>query len=126
MNAHLKVNRRVSKSSGRERTKKERPPTLRERLLFVVWLAGREVGTDGSGDFAQAIGKDPTQLSRWVKERERPSWDSIKRLADAVGIDAVWLDEPTRSGAVEPPDFPRWYASRLKREAERPAAAGEA
>lgn len=111
------VNRPVRKSSE-SADKRIRLPSLRERLLFVIWLAGRELGVDSQQSFAQAIDKDPTQLSQWVREEKRPSWDSIKRVADAVSVDAEWLDDPTRQGAAEPPDFQKWFVSRLKRESE--------
>lgn len=117
------VNRPVSKSS-KSSSKRISPPSLRDRLLFVIWLAGRELGVENAKQFAEAIDKDPTQLSQWVREEKRPSWASIKKVADAVGVSPLWLDEPTREGAVEPEDFQRWLISRRKREADQDKRAG--
>jgi len=89
--------------------------TFGERLLFVIWLSGKVLGVENAQQFAKAVGKGASQLSRWVREDPRPNWDSIKRVADAVGVDALWLDEPGRKGAVEPPDFPEWLAARRLR-----------
>lgn len=97
---------------------KENEPlsTMGDRLLFTIWLAGKVLGVDSAKDFADAIGKGATQVSNWVKGQKRPEWDTIKRIADAVGINAVWLDDPTRSEAVEPPDFAEWIRPRRERE----------
>lgn len=104
----------MTQSSGRS----GKPPasTLGERLLFAVWLGGKILGAENSKQFADAIGKGAPQLSKWVKEEPRPSWENVKLIADAVGIDAGWLDDPTRAGTVEPPDFAQWFAARKDRE----------
>lgn len=106
----------MKKSSSVIGQENSRPATFADRLLFVIWLAGKELGVENVGQFADAIDKNPTQLSRWIKEDPRPSWDSIKRIADAVSVDAVWLDTPERPGTTEPPDFAKWFAAKLRRE----------
>lgn len=83
-----------------------------ERLLFVIWLSGKVLGADDSKSFAAAIGKGPTQLSRWVSEKSRPEWDTVKKIAQAVGISAMWLDDPSHPDAIEPPDFATWIIPR--------------
>jgi transcriptional regulator with XRE-family HTH domain len=95
--------------------KEKAPSTFGERLLFAIWLSAKTLGTDNSKQFARAIGKGAPQLSKWVNEKPRPEWPSIKKIADAVGIDPLWLDEPTREGAKEPDDFPAWLRARRKR-----------
>lgn len=110
-----KVNSLVKKTSGQE-TQQNRPSAFGERLLFVIWLAGKVLGVENSKQFAAAVGKGPSQLSRWVREDPRPGWETIKSLADAVSIDPLWLDEPTRQGAREPADFPQWLQARRQRE----------
>lgn len=89
---------------------------LGERLLFAVWLAGKILGAQNAKQFAEVIDKGAAQLSKWIQGTQRPSWESIKLVADAVQIDPVWLDDPTRPGAVEPPDFDQWFAARRARE----------
>lgn len=104
----------MTQSSGRP--KKGDESTLSERLLFAVWLSGKILGTENSKQFAAQIQKGASQLSKWVNESPRPSWENIKLIADAVRISAVWLDDPSRSGAQEPDEFPEWLASRRRRQ----------
>ena len=92
------------------------PSTLSERLLFAVWLAGKTLGAQNGKQFAEEIGKGAPLLSRWITGEKRPNWDSLKTVADAVGISAIWLDDPTRPEAVEPPDFGQWLIARRARE----------
>jgi transcriptional regulator with XRE-family HTH domain len=99
-------------------SQKESPSSFGERLGFVIWLAGKVLGVDSGKQFAQAIGKRSSQLSRWLKEDPRPEWATIKRMADAVGVSPMWLDEPTANGAVEPDDFPEWLVARRRRLAD--------
>lgn len=96
--------------------KQSDPATLSERLLFAIWLAGKTLGVQNAKQFAEAIGKGAPLLSKWVSGEKRPSWGSLKTVADAVGIDAGWLDDPTRNGAVEPADFAQWLGARRARE----------
>lgn len=95
----------MKRSSSRD--EKSSSDDLGERLLFAVWLGGKILGTTNSKQFAEVIGKGAAQLSKWIQGKPRPSWESIKLVADAVQIDAVWLDEPQRPGAIEPPDYAR-------------------
>jgi transcriptional regulator with XRE-family HTH domain len=95
---------------------KPAPSELGERLLFTVWLAGKILGAQNAKQFAEVIGKGAAQLSKWVQGKPRPSWESIKLVADSVGIDPVWLDDPTRAGAAEPADFAQWLAAKRGRE----------
>lgn len=104
------------KQSSSLASKQNAPASLGERLLFSIWLAGKKLGTENSKQFAAEIEKGAPQLSRWVTGEQIPSWASIKIVADAVGIDPVWLDDPTRDGAKEPPDFGEWIAARRARE----------
>jgi transcriptional regulator with XRE-family HTH domain len=112
--SHSNVNSRVKKVSGSERQQKS-PSQFGERLLFVIWLAGKILGVENAKQFAEAIGKGQSQLSRWVKEDPRPEWTTIKRIADSVSVDPLWLDEPSRPGAVEPADFAQWLDARRTR-----------
>lgn len=93
------------------------PSTFRERLLFVIWLSGKVLGVENATQFAQAIGKGASQLSKWVNENPRPEWGSIRSIAEVVGISAAWLDDPMQRDAVEPAEFPEWLAARHSREA---------
>lgn len=126
IDSQIKVNSRVSPISGRKERDDEQLSAFGERLLFAIWLAGKVLGVENAKDFAEAIGKDASQLSRWMKESPRPSWGTIKKIADSLGINAQWLDEPTREGASVPDDFPVWLAARRRREAEmRQRVSGE-
>lgn len=111
-----KVNSGVSEKSSSD-NQDDSPSTIGERLLFCTWLSAKVLGTESQREFARAIGKGGTQLSKWIAEDPRPSWDSIKAIADALGINAAWLDEPGRGGDV-PRDFPEWLAARRRRQAE--------
>ncbi len=93
-----------------------------DRLLFVIWLAGKVLGVDNGKQFAAAIGKGPSQLSRWLNEDPRPNWETIKAIADSVKISAVWLDDPSRADATEPPDFAEWLRARRQRAKGRRAS----
>jgi transcriptional regulator with XRE-family HTH domain len=107
----------MTQSSSRGR--QAQSSTLRERLLFVVWLGGKILGAENSKQFAEVIGKGAPQLSKWINEDPRPSWENIKLIADAVRIDPVWLDAPTRENAVEPTDFAQWIGARREREGKK-------
>ena len=97
--------------------------TLSERLLFVIWLSAKVLGTNTGQAFAAAVGKQAAQLSKWLNGELEPSWATIKVLADGVKISAAWLDDPTRPEAVEPPDFATWLAAqRSQRDATRKAS----
>lgn len=104
------------KQSSSGASKQNAPASLGERLLFAVWLAGKKLGVESSKQFAEEIEKGAPQLSRWVTGEQTPSWASIKIVADAVGIDPVWLDDPAREGAKEPADFAEWIVARRTRE----------
>lgn len=109
----------MRKISGLEEKQDGRPvvkSTFRDRLFFVIWYAGRELGTENMKQFGEAIGKKGTQLSKWAKEEPRPSWESIKAIADVVHLSAAWLDDPDRLEAQEPPEFAGWLAARRQRE----------
>lgn len=97
------------------------PPTYAERLAFVVWFAVLKTGIDGATKLSEAIGKRANTLSKWAAEQ--PSFDQSARLADAVGVDAVWLHDPGRAGAVEPALFAEWLGNtRLAAQAREPEA----
>ena len=83
-----------------------------ERLRFVIWLAALRRGFDSGKDLAKAIGKGPTQLSQWAKAK--PTFASIRLLAEAVGVSPSWLDDPASPDAREPDLFPEWLAARQK------------
>lgn len=101
--------------------KHDQPPTFRERMLFAIWLAGKVLGVENSKQFAKAIGKGASQLSKWVNSNPRPALESIKLIATAVGISAAWLDDPKQPDAREPADFPVWLAARRAFEQEEAA-----
>jgi transcriptional regulator with XRE-family HTH domain len=105
----------VTQNTGHGR-QSERPATFGERLLFAIWLGGKVLGTDNTKEFAEAIGKNGSQVSKWIAEDPRPGWDSIKAVATAVGIDPAWLDDPQAQRAEVPADFPQWIAARRERE----------
>ena len=105
----------MKQSSGPER-KETGQSTFGERLLFVIWLGGRVLGVENNKQFAEAIDKGAAQLSKWVREEPRPSWENIKTIAGAVGVEAAWLDDPARAAGSEPPDFAEWLAARRERE----------
>jgi hypothetical protein len=111
-----KVKSVVKKESG-DQEKQKIPSTFRERMLFVIWLAGKVLGTDNSQQFARALRKGASQLSKWVNENPRPEWESIKKIADTVRVDPMWLDDPIRPGAHVPPDFEEWLTARRERQA---------
>lgn len=103
------VNTEMGKSFAPRR---QREPTFGDRLRFVVWLSAYTVGAESGKELAAVLGKGDNSISKWVKEKPRPSWESIKLIADTVGVDAVWLDDPTRSGAREPEQWPQWWEKR--------------
>ena len=101
---------------GKSFTPKRPPvPAFGDRLRFVVWLSSYTIGVDSGKELAAALGKGENSISKWVNEKPRPSWESIKLIADTVGVDAVWLDDPSRLGAREPEQWPQWWGSRHER-----------
>lgn len=126
-NCHSRpVNRRMQHSSGTRRPSSPPPPSFGDRLTFAIWLAGKVLGVDNAKQFSLAIDKDAAQLSKWVREDPRPGWTNIKAVADAVGIDPLWLDDPSRDGVKEPPDFAQWWAARVERQKAATKAARRA
>jgi transcriptional regulator with XRE-family HTH domain len=49
-------------------------------------------------EFARRAGIDPTQLSRYVKNRNAPREDLFERMAELAGVSVAWL----RYGVGEP------------------------
>ncbi len=88
------------------------PPPFGERLKFVIWLSAFRLGLDSAKDLAEVLGKRPDQLSRWVKEDPRPSYDTIKLIAEKVEISAPWLDDPKSPDAREPELWKEWWSRR--------------
>ena len=88
-----------------------------ERLRFVVWLAALRLGIESGKDLAAALDKRPGQLSSWIKEDPRPSFDNIRLIAETVGVSAAWLDNPLSPDAEgkEPEKFAEWLAARRAR-----------
>lgn len=82
------------------------PATYAERLAFVVWYAVLKTGIDGATKLSEAIGKRANTLSKWAAEQ--PSFDLSALVADAVGVNALWLHDPARPGAEEPELFREW------------------
>lgn len=87
-------------------------PTFGDRLRFVVWLAALNLGVESGQELAAAMGTAKNQVSKWLNEKPRPSWDSIKLIAKTVGIDAAWLDDPALPGAQEPTLWGEWWEKR--------------
>lgn len=57
---------------------------------FGAWLKAQAVSRFGTlRAFATAIGKEPTYISRWVNNHERPSYESARQIADLLGIPIV-------------------------------------
>lgn len=90
-------------------------PTIGDRLRFVAWFAALKLGVDSGQELAALLGGAKNQFSKWVNENPRPSWESIKRIATTVGINAAWLDDPSLPGAVEPEDWAEWWGNRQGR-----------
>lgn len=68
------------------------------------------------------LGKRQDQLSKWAKGKAKPEWLNIRLIAEAVGVDPRWLDDPNSPGAEEPTDFPDWFAAQRARAAQRKRA----
>jgi transcriptional regulator with XRE-family HTH domain len=92
-----------------------------ERLRFVIWLAALRLGVESGKELAAAIGKRQGQLSSWIKEDPRPSFENIRLIAETVGISAAWLDNPEAAEAAgkEPELFAEWLAKRRARAKQR-------
>lgn len=57
---------------------------------FGGWLKAQAVARYGTlRAFATAIGKEPTYISRWVNNHERPSYESARQIADLLGLPIV-------------------------------------
>lgn len=84
-----------------------------ERLRFVIWLSALRRGFDSGKDLAGAIGKGPTQLSQWLKKK--PTYATIRLLAEAVEVSPSWLDDPSSPDAREPELFKEWHRARVER-----------
>lgn len=107
----------MTTSLGVSDQQNDQPSTFGERLAFAIWLAGKVLGVENAKDFAGVLGKGQPQLSRWLREDPRPAWPTIKQIAEAVDISALWLDDPTARGAIEPEDFGQWLENRRARAA---------
>jgi transcriptional regulator with XRE-family HTH domain len=94
------------------------PATFGDRLKFVIWLAAYRLGVDSGKELAEAIGVGGTQLSKWANENPCPSFPSIRKVAEAVGVSASWLDDPRAPDAREPEMFAEWWAARQRRAAQ--------
>lgn len=105
------------KVSSAEKQKNHSDSTFGDRLRFVIWLSAYNLGTESGKELASVIGKRPDQLSKWVKEDPRPEFGNIRLIAEAVGVNALWLDNPAATNAVEPEMWSEWYAQRLARRA---------
>lgn len=90
--------------------------TFGERLDFAIRLAALRKGFDSGRELAAAIGKSQTQLSQWKKRK--PKIDAIKLVAEAAGIDPLWLDEPAAGQAMAPELFAGWLSERRARKAK--------
>jgi len=86
-----------------------------DRLRFVVWLSAQTLGVDSGKELAAVLKKGSGQLSSWVNEKPRPSWDNIRLIADTVGVNARWLDDPMSKDAVEPELFAAWWKPRAEK-----------
>ncbi len=54
---------------------------------FGGWLKDQAIGQFGTlRAFAKAIGKEPTYISRWVNDHERPSYESARQIADLLEV----------------------------------------
>jgi len=57
---------------------------------FGSWLKNQAIGRFGTlRAFAKAIGKEPTYISRWVGDHERPSYESARQIADVLAVPIV-------------------------------------
>lgn len=86
--------------------------TIGDRLRFVIWFAALRLGAWTSKEFAAAVGKAESQLSRWVRDAPRPDWSNTKDIAGKVGVSAAWLDDPASPDAQEPELFQPWLRAR--------------
>jgi transcriptional regulator with XRE-family HTH domain len=89
-------------------------PSIEERIRFAIVLGQLRLGAIDQGGLAARIGARRDQLSKWVGAKRNPSPESIKALAEAVGIDWLWLSDPKDPRAKEPVEFPQWWARRVE------------
>lgn len=114
----------MAKSSSASAQSREPASEFGERLRFVIWFAGLQLGVESGKDLAAVLGKGSGQLSSWVNESPRPSFENIRLIAETVGVSPAWLDNPTSRDAEgkEPELFAAWLAKRRAREKQRKRA----
>jgi hypothetical protein len=100
---------------------KSAEPAFGDRLRFAMWLSAMQLGTWNAKEFAAAVGRQETQISRWAREDPKPGWDVIKDLAVRVRISPTWLDDPSTPGAMPPEMFDQWLDARRRFVAQRNA-----
>jgi len=94
---------------------KQPTPSFGDRLRFAVWLSGKTLGVDSAKELAGVLGKGGGQLSSWVNENPRPSWENIKLIGEMIGVNPTWLDDPSSKDAKEPTDWAGWWEPRAKK-----------
>ncbi len=114
-----KVNTPVGKSFTTSGRTTAAEATFGDRLRFVVWLSALRLGVASGKELAEAIGSGPSQLSKWIAENPRPEFNSVRRIAEKVGVSALWLDDPSAPDAREPELFAEWWAARQRHEADQ-------
>lgn len=77
-----------------------------------MWWAGQSLGVWNGKEFALVMGKQDTQISRWLREDPKPTWEIIKEFAVRVGVSPTWLDDPKTPGAKPPELFEQWLRAR--------------
>src|SRR5262245_13861999 len=76
-------------------------------------------------DLAERVGLTVRQVSRLETKAQKPSWETVVALAEALGVDCrAFLDEPDRMpepkrGRPKKPDGPRHEESAPKRRGGR-------
>lgn len=70
---------------------------------FGAWLgrAWRAAGFETAEAFAWSMGKSPSQLSEWVSGKRKPSWPTLEKMSEQLGIPVAEIAARLHGGVAQ-------------------------